>query len=222
MKKVLFATAVIFVLSVPIQCMAIKSCESVLRNLSERYGTLPGLSLEYRREVISGSSSGAGEKTIKDIAEGRLYFKPPHFIKLLQLTPREELLITEGKNVWWHIPDKEKVEVYSASFFGKQLNLLSNILQGFSEGYESFDCDASFVEAGTLLTLRPDPPWKDVDHITIEVERPDTIRSISIRNHMGNTTRFVFENMKIVDSFDENFFEFSDPDSVRIEEQGQH
>lgn len=222
MRKRLFAAALLVTLTLPLQCGAESRCEQVLRDLGERYGGLPGLSLEYRREVLRGASSTAGEETIQDIAEGRLYFKPPHFIKLHQIRPVEEHLITEGKNVWWYIPDKNKVERYPASFFGKQLSLLSEILRGFSESSESFRCDALTQEAGTVLILKPDPPWKDVEHIMIEVNHLHTIRSISIRNHLGSTTRFVFDEMQVIDAFDEDFFRFSPPEGVRIEDQGHH
>jgi chaperone LolA len=222
MKKRLFATALVVALALPLQCNAESLCEQVLRELAERYGGLPGMSLKYCREVIGGASSTDGGETIQDIAEGRLYFKPPHFIKLHQLRPMEEHLITEGKNVWWYIPDKNKVERYPASFFGKQLSLLSEILQGFPEGSESFRCDASTQGAGTVLILKPDPPWKDVEHIMIKVNHQHAIRSISIRNHLGSTTRFVFDEMQVIEAFDEDFFKFSPPEGVRIEDQGHH
>ncbi len=222
MKKRLFAAAVLFALTLPLQCGAESRCEQVLRDLGEIYGGLPGLSLEYRREVLSGASSTVGEEPVQDVAEGQLYFKPPHFIKFHQLRPMEEHLITDGKNVWWYIPDKNKVERYPASFFGKQLSFLSEILQGFSKGSESFRCDASTQEAGTVLILKPDPPWKDVEHIMIEVNHQHAIRSISIRNHLGSTTRFVFDEMQVIDAFDEDFFKFSPPEGVRIEDQGHH
>jgi len=222
MKKRFCAVAVWALLCLPFQCGAASTCEQVLRDMGERYGGLPGLSLEYRREVISGGSSTAGGKTVQDVAEGHLYFKPPHFIKLVQLKPLEEQLITEGKNVWWYIPEKNKVERYPASFFESQLGLLAEILQGFSEGSENFRCDASPYESGTMLLLKPDPPWKEVQHIMLEVNRQHAIKSISIRNHLGSATRFVFNEMQVIASFDEGFFEFSPPDGVRIEDQGQH
>lgn len=219
-KRLFFGAAILVFLTFPLQCHAVSSCEQALRDLGKHYGDLPGLSLEYRREVISGASSTSGGGTIQDIAEGRLYFKPPHFIKLHQLRPGEEHLITEGKNVWWYIPDKKKLERYPASFFGKQLSLLSELLQGFSEGSESFRCDAASGECGTVLILKPDPPWKDVEHIMIELNNLNAIRSISIRNHLGSTTRFVFGEMQVIEAFDEDFFK--PPDGVRIEDQGHH
>jgi chaperone LolA len=222
MKKRFIAIALVVLLTLPFQCNAASTCEQVLRELGERYGGLPGLSMEYRREVITAGSSTGGGKTVQDIAEGRLYFKPPHYIKLVQVTPMEEQLITEGRNVWWYIPEKNKTERYPASFFGKQLDLLSEILQGFPEGSESFRCEASQRESGTLLTLKPDPPWKDVQHIMIELNPQQAIRSISIRNHLGSATRFVFSEMQVIEAFDEAFFEFSPPEGVRIEDQGHH
>ncbi|HDR15850.1 MAG TPA: outer membrane lipoprotein carrier protein LolA [Desulfobacteraceae bacterium] len=224
MKRPLFAAAFwcMLSISIPLNCDAVSSCERVLQDMGERYGGLPGLSVEYRREVITGASSAAGGRTIEDIAEGRLYFKPPHFIKLLQLEPVEEHLITDGRNVWWYIPDKGKVERYPSSFFGKQLELLSEILQGFPEGSKSFECSAAPHEPGTILTLKPDPPWKEVEHITIHVDPLHKIQRISIRNHLGSTTRFVFGEVEIMQSFDEEFFKFSPPEGVRIEDQGHH
>ncbi len=217
--KAIFATVVsVALLFASIPSPAAEVCERVLDDISEIYGTLPGMSMDYNREVVTRALSPTGEKITGDFAEGRIYFKPPHFIKMIQHEPAEEQLITEGRNVWWYIPDKERVERYPASFFGKQLSLLGDIFQGFPDGHGSFECRASELNGDTVLVLKPDPPWKDVDHVAVTVDRYGSIGGIGIRNHLGNVTRFTFGPITVEDSLDEDFFTFRMPDDMWFHE----
>lgn len=197
-------------------------CEQALQNLKDLYGDLPGISMDYHRHVITRSLSMTGEKVIGDFAEGRLYFKPPHFMKLVQMRPVEEHLITEGRNVWWYVPEKARVERYPASFFGKQLSLLSEVFQGFPEGSRSFACRIEIVGGSTVVVLNPDPPWKDIDHVAVTLGSEDSISTIDIRNNLGNVTRFTLGPFTVEESFARDFFTYSPPEGIRMEDMGHH
>lgn len=223
MRKIIFAVAVsLLALSIMSPSPAAGRCDRVLQDLRDRYGHLPGMSMGYTRHVITRALSMTGEKVTGDFAEGRLYVKPPDSLKLIQLRPVEEHLITEGRNVWWYIPDKERVDRYPASFFGKQLSLLNEIFQGFSEGARSFACRVEVRNEDTVLVLEPDPPWKDIDHITVTIDDDGAISSIGIRNHLGNITTFTLGPITVVDSFDRGYFTFSPPEGIRLQDRGNH
>ncbi|NQU14566.1 MAG: outer membrane lipoprotein carrier protein LolA, partial [Desulfobacteraceae bacterium] len=103
---------------------------NILDGIRNKYGHLPGLSVTYTREVITRSMSMLGGQVKGDLATGRIYFKPSHYMRLEQETPRSETIIYNGDTLWWYIPDKKCVYKYPAQQFGQELRFLSNVFGG--------------------------------------------------------------------------------------------
>ena len=53
--------------------------------------------------------------------------------------PDRETVTTDGKDIWWFIPEKKIVYQYPAGRLGKELRLLSNIFMGLSDASDKFD-----------------------------------------------------------------------------------
>ncbi|HJX34045.1 MAG TPA: hypothetical protein VJ373_02630, partial [Desulfatiglandales bacterium] len=108
------------------------SLNVVLNGILKRYGDLPGLAVNYQREIITKSAAILGDEMKTDLAAGRFIFKSPHYLKVIQNLPREEIIITDGQIIWWYIPDKKVVYRYPADKLGKELKLLSDIFKGLN------------------------------------------------------------------------------------------
>jgi len=163
-----------------------------------------------------------GTEERHDIAQGRLYFRPPYSLRLEQTSPQEELLVTDGQNLWWHVPHKNEAYRYPALEFGRELRLLSDILTGLRDAEANFEItltshsDTDFFS----LTLKPDPPWSDIHHLEVMILRNDyTIKQVEIYNMVGGLTRFVFSDLKETDRLEEVFFSFSPPQGTKVIEQ---
>ena len=63
----------------------------ILKGIRALYGPLPGLEVSYEREVITRSMAMLGVQTQKDLASGKIYFKPPHFLRVQQEKPKHEV-----------------------------------------------------------------------------------------------------------------------------------
>jgi outer membrane lipoprotein-sorting protein len=192
---------------------------AIIDGIRARYGSAQGLSALYIREAISKTMAALGMTERRDVAEGRLYFKPPCLLRLEQTSPQEELLITDGQTLWWYIPGKQEAYKYPADAFGKELRLLGEVLQGLKDARNNFTITyTDDPEAATYrLTLRPEPPWQDIDHLELLIGRDDfVIELLDIVNTIGGLTRFMFSNMKEDLPLQQEFFFFSAPPGTKL------
>ncbi len=199
------------------------SPSSVIEGIQKNYGYLHGLTISYTRDVVTRSMSMLGNQVKGDLATGRIYFKPPHFLRLEQETPKSETIITNGDTIWWYIPEKRSVHKYSSNKFGRELRLLSDIFCGLTHAEDKFQI--AMVPLGKQgeiqLKLSPNPPWQEIDHIVLTVNDKYIILVIEILNQLGGMTRFRFEHQNKKGTFEKDFFQFIVPEGVRlVEEEG--
>lgn len=195
---------------------------TIIGGIRARYGSAQGLTAMYTREAISKTMVTLGVAERRDVAKGTLYFKPSCHLRLEQASPQEELLITDGQTLWWYIPGKKEAYQYSAESFGKELRLLGEVLHGLKGARDNFTITyRDNPEAGTYqLVLRPEPPWKDIDHLELIIGKGDfLITQVDIFNTIGGLTRFMLSDLWEDVSLEEGLFTFSPPLGVRVIEK---
>lgn len=191
----------------------------ILKGILKRYADLPGLTVPYKREIITKSMALLGDQAKMDLAKGRIYFKPSNFLKIEQDTPRPETVTTDGERLWWYIPHKRLVYQYPSNKLGKELGLLNDIFRGLREVGDSFDVIQSDLDDTKKhqLKLIPNPPWQDIDHINLSVARDNfDIKIVEIHNFLGSITRFTLGDFSVQGSFGQDFFRFLPPDGVKV------
>lgn len=195
----------------------------ILDGIRKRYGHLPGLTISYKREIITKSMAMLGEQMSRDLASGKIHFKPPYLLRIQQETPRSEVVITDGKTLWWYIPQKKQVYRHPANKSAQELRLLSDIFQGLREVEESFVSELSSLdnEGEYQLKLIPNPPWPQIEQVNLIVKKGDFhIRVVEIHNYLGSITRFILGDLTVRERFEEGFFRFVVPDDVKVMEEG--
>jgi outer membrane lipoprotein-sorting protein len=191
----------------------------VLEGVRKNYGHLPGLTVTYKREILTKSMAMLGETTKGDLATGRFYFKPPYFLKVQQETPKVETVISDGKTLWWYVPHKKQVYQYPSDKLGKELRLLSDIFHGLRKVEEGFDVTltADDPKEGYHLKLTPNPPWPEIQYINLLVVHGSyAIRVVENYNYLGGVTRFILGDVSVQEKFEEGFFGFVAPEGVRV------
>jgi outer membrane lipoprotein-sorting protein len=195
----------------------------ILEGIQNRYGHLPGLTLDYSREVITKSMAMMGGKVRGDMATGRLHLKPPYFLRMEQDTPKRETLVTNGETLWWYVPNENVVHEYPARKFGRELRLLSDIFRGLSHVEESFQVllVGQDQEGNYQIRLIPTTMWQEVESVEVTVTKDYEIRTVEILNPLGTRTQFMLAEPRIEKAFPKDFFEFSIPEGTKvIREQG--
>jgi len=201
------------------QALPDDNVSTVIQGIRDRYENATGITAQYTREAISKTMAMLGAADRHDVAQGRLYFKPPHSLRLEQITPQEELLLTNGQTLWWYLPLKQEAYRYSAAEFGRELRLLSDILMGIRDTRDNFQITLKpHSEINTYhLLLNPDPPWIDIDHLEIIVLREDfAIKQVEIHNKVGGLSRFILSGWQERDHFNKGFFCFSPPQGTKV------
>ena len=191
----------------------------ILDGILKRYGDLPGLAVTYKREIVTKSREMLGDEMKADLASGEIHFKPPGYIRIIQEKPRSETVTSDGETLWWYIPEKDLVYQYPSSRLGRELTLLSDIFRGLSRVEESFDIMQS--DLGDTkeyhLEMIPDPPWEEIDHINLSVDRDSfDIREVEIYNFLGSITRFILGDLSVQKGLTKDYFRFVVPKGVRV------
>jgi outer membrane lipoprotein-sorting protein len=219
----IFITAclILFLLQAP--ASANSDLTDILEGIRKNYGSLPGLTLTYSREVITRSMTMLGDQVKGDLATGCMFFKPPCFLKLLQETPKPETVISDDETLWWYIPDQKRAYKYPAKDFGKELRLLSDIFHGLIRVEERFE--VTLLDPNELgeyqVELRPNPPWQNIDRIILAVTSEYTIRIVGIHYQLGSVTLFTLKDIVAKQDFEKDFFNFVLPEGVQLlEEKG--
>lgn len=200
------------------------SLSRILKGIQDKYGHYPGLSITYTREVITQSMTMLGNQIKGDLATGKIYFKPSHFLRLEQETPESELIITDGDTLWWYIPGKKRAYQYPSREFGKELRLLGDIFSGLTRAEEAFQIAMlDRNEQGEIqIELKPDPPWQEIDRIVLTVTKTYDVSVVGIHNQMGGITRFFLKDMIVKGTFEKNFFRFDPPEGIElVKKEGQ-
>ena len=224
-KYIKNACTILLLLAIFLSCRAhaAEQLVNILEGVRKRYGHVPGLTLTYKREIITKSMTLLGGQGNSDLATGRIHFRPPYSLKIQQDTPKSETVISDGDRLWWYIPDKKQVYVYPFHVAGRELALLSDIFQGLKEVSESFIVMLSGIGAGGeyQLKLTPNPPWPQTEHINLSVTQGDfSIRIVEIHNYIGGITRFIFGNLSTGKRYGPEFFKFTVPAGVKVIEEG--
>jgi outer membrane lipoprotein-sorting protein len=197
----------------------------ILEGIRKNYGSLPGLTLSYSREVITRSMTMLGDQVKGDLATGHMFFKPPCFLKLAQKTPKSETVISDEDTLWWYIPDEKRAYKYPAKDFGKELRLLSDIFRGLIRVEERFE--VTLLDPNELgeyqVELRPNPPWQNIDRIILAVTSEHNIRIVGIHYQLGSVTLFTLKDIAAKQDFEKDFFSFVLPEGVQlVEEKGSN
>ncbi len=194
----------------------------VLEKVVEKYKPFStGMSVPYEREILTKSMAmldGVG----LDKASGTFFFRGPDLLKIQQEKPDVEDVISNGKTVWWYVPEKKTA--YSFNDIGKELTVLSTIFMGIKNPEDTFTITMAGSKSKDeyLLTLTPNEAWEDIDDIKVHVSAADySITRIEIIDMVGNLTRFRLGKFEKKNDLNDSFFDFKVPEGVKVIEEDQ-
>ena len=195
---------------------------AILEGIRKRYGSAPGLTLNYEREVITKSMAMLGDQVKAETAAGLIHYKSPHLLKFQQETPTKEILVTDGNLLWWYIQAKNQAHRYSGHQLSQEVKLLGDIFQGLRGVEQSFVIlqKGEDDKGALILEVTPSPSWGDIDHIDLTLTPGSFhIQKVEIYNLLGGLTRFKLGDSIKEEKFKDDFFKFTPPAGTRIIEE---
>lgn len=180
---------------------------------------IDGLEKRYANQSFAADFDQAARLAALDITEtatGKAWFSHPGKMRWLYLAPDRHEIITDGELMWIYRPEENQVmRGAAAPFFesgagGAFLSDITRIKTDFSIGL------GNVKEHFAELILTPKTATQDLAAIRITVARPShEIQVVETENIYGDTTRFVFTNIRFIPP-DPAMFHFSTPDGASV------
>ena len=205
-----------FCLFIFFETTAIADSKDCLDNLAKRYLFPKGAILFYERYIISATMSMLGKRKLSDLAKGKIFLRPPFYIKLEQLYPSYELVVNDGKWVWWYIPSQKIAYKYPENKFSKEMSVLKDILNGMKHIREQFYLSFKEQKEAFVFQLTPRKKWQDISRVEVYADKHcSKIKEIRIYNLFGNITCFKIKKQK-PSLLEPQVFQFSPPEGIKV------
>ncbi|MCG8616659.1 MAG: outer membrane lipoprotein carrier protein LolA [Desulfobacterales bacterium] len=186
---------------------------------AQKSSLLAGLEAKYANRGFSADFNQAARLVALDITEtatGKAWFTHPGKMRWLYEAPDRHEIITDGQLMWIYRPDENQVMRGSAAPFfesgagGAFLSDITRIQKDFSIALGK--SEDSFAQ----LILTPKKETQDLAAIYITIALPShEIQVVETENIYGDTTRFVFTNIRFTPP-DPAMFHFTIPDGVSV------
>jgi len=147
--------------------------------------------------------------------EGFVKFKKPD--KMRWEYSSGELVVCDGKNIWFYIPDEKRV-IKADLKTAFSTSTPSNFLSGMGKLTEDFKITIKSSQKDIIcLNLDPNTPIENLKELVICVDKKEfLVRSSSVVDNLGNETRIEFEKIEINRGIEDKDFEFKVPTGVEV------
>ena len=200
--------------------------DEILAGIQERYSAAGGIKAEYTRVTTTPAMDGVFQSTSTHTASGVLYFRKPAQLILDQDSPRPEKMITDGRTVWWYIPEEKQVHRYTNVNVYGELGPLLDFLNGL--GKLEGEYAVKVTPAGTTavhdhrLELTRLKKGGGPNAITVWVSPQDyTLKGFRLNALTGEETVFKLNRMELNPDVGDAAFTFKIPEGTTvIDEEG--
>jgi outer membrane lipoprotein carrier protein len=233
--SLLAASVTLLALAAPCPAAQSVPLKDVVATLEQGYRLLIDVQADFSQRASIASMKreerGAGELFMKKSADG------PTMFRFDYSKPRQQI-ISNGKKVWYYLPDNRQVMVTEMSAFFESGNSIAlNYLTGM--GNVTRDFTIRFVGDGRdkkgdyVVELIPKKPTPAMDklHLTLsaraveqfrqngEARDPFPIKTSVLFDRLGNTTTIEFSKVKVNRGLAGDRFNFKIPHGVEVIKQ---
>ena len=217
----IIAVAMIFTLGI-VTATAEEEPEKILSTIQDYYATVKTLKAHYTRTTTTPAMEGVFQTSAQHVATGILQFKKPAKLILNQDAPRPETLITNGKTVWWYIPEENLVHRYAKVDVYGELQPLLDFLNGLGSLEGKFSVKITPGGQAPNLNHRLDLTRLENDgggpaEITVWCA-PDTLllKGFKLTSLTGETTVFNFNSVDVNTDLSDETFNFQIPPGADV------
>jgi len=186
---------------------------SAIAGLQRRYAGVNTVGADFRQTYRAPG--------VDQIESGTMMMKKPGLMRWDYREPEAKLFVADGRDTYLYTPADRQVLVQrftAADLRGTPLRFLlgqGDIEESFFVAWEP---DLKPLAAGTfLLRLTPRSGETAYAHVTIECDGSSfDIRRMVIHEASGNTSEFVFSNLRTNVKMDDRQFQFKIPKGVEV------
>jgi outer membrane lipoprotein carrier protein len=166
----------------------------------------------YSADFTQISQDGAGNEVQR--STGHLWINKPHKFKSHPDPPFEQVLVSDGKLLWFYDPDLEQVTIQKRDFVNQSQPAF--LLAGQFDNIEKhFLVDHYADEEASYFVLRPVVADGQVVSLAIEIKQ-GIIASISVVDALNQKTELRFSAIETNPQLDSSIFLFDIPEGVDV------
>jgi outer membrane lipoprotein carrier protein len=189
----------------------------VAHAVDEHYNHLHSLEAEFT-ETFRGEGS-------ERVESGTLWLKKPRKMRWDYRSPREKVLVSDGRIVWFYVPAERQVrktefrkldDLRSPIAFLLGKIKLENELRGLSKVVDQ----APLIPGDIVLRGVPQAMAGQVNEVQLEITPTNQIVRIVLMDPEGGTTDFRFADWKENVSLNDSQFDFTPPPGVETVDGG--
>lgn len=175
--------------------------------LSHRLSLNDGFSAQFDQEVVSPEGESISE------SKGKVDIARPSLFRWETIEPDENMLVSDGKTLWYYTPLVEQVTIYDAEKASEQTPFVL-----LTRNKES-DWDNYFVsQEGDSFILTPTHLDSTQGRFTIHIDSKGIVQGFDVIEQDGQATHFTFKHM-VLEKPGKDLFKFVVPDGVDIDDQ---
>lgn len=175
--------------------------------LSQRLQQTDGFSADFAQQVVSPDGDIIME------GEGNVEIARPSLFRWTTTFPDENVLVSDGKTLWYYSPFIEQVSIYWQEQATEQTPFVL-----LTRSRES-DWDNYHVEQqGNLFTLTPTAVDSNQGEFKLEIDKTGAVQGFSVVEQDGQKSQFTFNNIDLSKP-SENRFTFAVPEGVEVDDQ---
>ncbi|WP_010483959.1 outer membrane lipoprotein chaperone LolA [Pseudomonas sp. S9] len=203
----LFRMLLLSVLS--LTCLnAMADDSAAVKRLTELLSQAQTITARFSQLTLDGSGSQLQETA------GELSLKRPGLFRWHTDAPQEQLLVSNGKQVWLYDPDLEQVTIQKMDqrLTHTPALLLSGDVSKISESF-----DISYKEAGNVVDFTLKPKSKDTlfDNLRLSF-RSGVVNDMQLIDSIGQRTNILFLNVKMNQPIQDSEFTFEVPKGADV------
>ncbi len=175
--------------------------------LSKRLSINEGFSAEFSQQVISPE----GETVME--GEGTVEIARPSLFRWSTTFPDENLLVSDGKTLWYYSPFIEQVSIYWQEQAAEQTPFVL-LTRNRASDWDNYKVS----QQGNEFTLIPTAVDSTQGQFQINIDAKGIVKGFNVIEQDGQKGLFKFSNVKLGKP-DTNRFTFSIPKGVEVDDQ---
>jgi len=182
--------------------------EAAVKRLTELLNQAQTISARFSQLSLPGSGTQLQETA------GELALKRPGLFRWHTDEPMEQLLVSDGKQVWLYDPDLEQVTIQSLDqrLTHTPALLLSGDVSQIRENFE-----ITFKEGGSVVDFILKPKSKDTLFDSLRLSfRNGVLNDMQLIDSIGQRTNILFMNVKMNEPLDNKQFSFEIPEGADV------
>ncbi|MDF2152505.1 outer membrane lipoprotein chaperone LolA [Vibrio sp. CAU 1672] len=206
MKK-LFSAPLFSALVLSLSLASVAEAASPKDELSQRLAMNDGFSADFSQQVISPEG-----ETIME-GEGTVEIARPSLFRWSTTVPDENLLVSDGKTLWYYSPFIEQVSIYWQEQATEQTPFVL-LTRNRTSDWDNYRVS----QQGDQFTLVPTAVDSTQGQFQINIDAKGVVKGFNVIEQDGQQSLFSFRNVKLGKP-DPARFTFTVPNGVEVDDQ---